>query len=186
MAPMDLRINNLRPGETIQYVLRRHWITHVYTGLHIAAMIVLVASMLMFHSSISETFSGTLFSLLILAFIMIFTLYIYIYWVNNELDFYIITNERIIGVEQLSFLNRTVRECSLHKVQEVSGFAKGLLANLLNYGSVTIRTASDTSEFNMDLAPEPLEHARIILNIIQKSVRQDQDTKREDALTKEM
>jgi hypothetical protein len=55
---------------------------------------------------------------------MIFSLFIYVYWVDNELDFYIITSERVIGVEQLSFLNRTVRECSIEKVQEVNGFTR--------------------------------------------------------------
>ncbi len=105
---------------------------------------------------------------MIIGFIMCFTLFIYVYWIDNELDFFIITNERIIGIEQLAFMNRTVRECSLDQVQEVNGFAYGLIANLLNYGAVTIRTASDTSDFTMHLAPEPLEQARIILNIIQE------------------
>ncbi len=116
---------------------------------------------------------------------MFFTLFIYVYWVDNELDFYIITNERIIAIEQLSFLNRTVRECSLEQVQEVNGFARGLLENILNFWCVTIRTASDISEFNMQIAPEPLENARIILNIIQeyKGTHRDRmrDFNREEA-----
>lgn len=99
---------------------------------------------------------------------MIFSLFIYVYWVDNELDFYIITSERVIGVEQLSFLNRTVRECSIEKVQEVNGFTRGLLENLLNYGTVTIRTASETSEFKMTLAPMPFDNMRFINNVIQE------------------
>lgn len=116
---------------------------------------------------------------MLITFVMFFTLFIYVYWVDNELDFYIVTNERIIGIEQLSFLNRTVRECSLEQVQEVNGFARGLIENLLNFGRVTIRTASDISEFNMELAPDPLENARIILNIIQEYKGTHRDRMRE-------
>jgi uncharacterized membrane protein YdbT with pleckstrin-like domain len=168
MIPSHLQINNLRPGERIEYVLHRHWITLAYTGGYIALLILLLIVGMTLHDSIIAIIPGPLFSLMMVAFAMFFTLFIYVYWVDNELDFYIVTNERIIAIEQLSFLNRTVRECSLDKVQEVNGFAKGLLENLLNFWSVTIRTASDTSEFKMDIAPQPLEHARIILNIIQE------------------
>jgi membrane protein YdbS with pleckstrin-like domain len=168
MVPTQLHINNLRPGESIEYVLHRHWITLVYTGGYVALLVVLLLIGIAFHGSITAIIPGPLFSLAMIAFAMVFSLFIYVYWVDNELDFYIVTNERIIAIEQLSFLNRTVRECSLDQVQEVNGFAKGLLENLLNFGSVTIRTASDTSEFKMDIAPQPLEHARIILNIIQE------------------
>jgi hypothetical protein len=86
-----------------------------------------------FHTELSILLPSTLLTLLLLTFIMFFTLFIYVYWVDNELDFYIITNERIIAIEQLSFLNRTVRECSLEQVQEVNGFARGLLENILNF-----------------------------------------------------
>ncbi len=88
---------------------------------------------IVFHTELSILLPSTLLTLLLLTFIMFFTLFIYVYWVDNELDFYIITNERIIAIEQLSFLNRTVRECSLEQVQEVNGFARGLLENILNF-----------------------------------------------------
>ena len=168
MAANVLAVKNLRTGESIQYVLHRHWITLVYTGIYIGFVLLIALLMLVYQGTVFAFIPASLFSLLLIAFVMVMTLIIYVYWVDNELDFYIVTNERIIGIEQLSFLNRTVRECSLDQVQEVNGFAKGLLENLLNFGSVTIRTASDTSEFKMDIAPEPLEHARIILNIIQE------------------
>lgn len=179
MIPVDLHISNLRPGERIEYVLHRHWITLLYTSGYILVLVLVTLFMLVFHSALSVFLPSTLITLLLLTFIMFFTLFIYVYWVDNELDFYIITNERIIAIEQLSFLNRTVRECSLEQVQEVNGFARGLLENILNYGCVTIRTASDISEFNMELAPEPLENARIILNIIQEYKGTHRDRMRE-------
>lgn len=168
MIPNHLKISNLRVGEEVQYVLHRHWITLAYTGLYILLMIGLAIAMLVYKAFMPSFLSSSLIDVLVVGFLMTFTLFIYVYWVDNELDFFIVTNERVIGIEQLSFLNRTVRECSLDQVQEVNGEARGLIQNLLNFGTVTIRTASETSEFNMMLAPDPIEHARIILNIIQE------------------
>lgn len=125
MVPTDLAINNLRAGEQVQYILHRHWITLVYTGGYILSLLLISGILLGFHSTfVSFGVPSTLLSLLNITFFMVFTLFIYVYWVDNELDFYIVTNERIIGIEQLSFLNRTVRECSLEQVQEVNGFTR--------------------------------------------------------------
>jgi hypothetical protein len=55
---------------------------------------------------------------------MISSLFLYIEWLNNELDMYVVTNKRIIGIDQVSFLNRTISECSLADVQEVNSKTK--------------------------------------------------------------
>lgn len=133
MVPQDLHIHNLRVGEEIQYVLHRHWITLAYTAGYVFLMIVTALLVIVFKSYVTTVLPASFISMLVIGFFMIFTLFIYVYWVDNELDFFIVTNERIIGIEQLSFLNRTVRECSLDQVQEINGEARGLMENLLNY-----------------------------------------------------
>lgn len=88
-------------------------------------------------------------------------------WINNELDLFVITDRRIRGIEQLSFLNRTISECAITDIEEVNAQTKGLMANIFNFGSVMMHTASEKSDFTMDYAPEPLDNASIILNVIQ-------------------
>ncbi len=124
MVPQDLRIHNLRAGEEVQYVLHRHWITLAYTGLYIGLMIALAIAILVYKAFMPAFLSTSFIDLSVIGFVMVFSLFIYVYWVDNELDFFIVTNERIIGIEQLSFLNRTVRECSLDQVQEINGEAR--------------------------------------------------------------
>jgi hypothetical protein len=95
-----------------------------------------------------------------------FSLFLFIEWLNHELDMFVISNNRIIGVEQISFLNRNVSECNLGQVQDVSSLTKGFFANILNYGTVSIQTAGNASNFLMDFCPRPLDNARSILNIV--------------------
>lgn len=79
---------------------------------------------------------------------------------------FVITNTRVIGIEQKSFLDRTVSECSLGQVQEVNSATKWFFANILNYGTVNIQTAWNASNFAMEFCPESLENARKVLNIV--------------------
>ena len=79
---------------------------------------------------------------------------------------YVISNNRVIGIEQISFLNRTVSECSLWQVQEVNSSTSWLFANLLNYGTLSIQTAWNQTTLKMNFAPDSMQEARKILNIV--------------------
>jgi uncharacterized membrane protein YdbT with pleckstrin-like domain len=56
----------------------------------------------------------------------------------------------------------------MDRVQEVNASSKGLLANIFNYGTVDIHTASEDSRFEMNVVGEPIERARGILNVVQE------------------
>ncbi len=45
--------------------------------------------------------------------------YIYVQWLNNELDILILTNKRIIEYDQVKFLSRKISQASIDQVQEV-------------------------------------------------------------------
>lgn len=155
-----LKIENLRPGEKLELEVRRHWI--IFVMLWIYVLIALVIS-ISFFTILWFTFSGIMSNII---FWMMFLVFFYIQWLNHELDLFLITNNRIIGVEQISFLNRTVSECNLWQVQEVNSKTSGLFANLLNYGTLSIQTAGNRTTLHMDYAPDSMQKARIILNIV--------------------
>lgn len=90
----------------------------------------------------------------------------YIEWLNHELDTFVITNNRIISVEQISFLNRAVSECNLWQVQEVNSRTKWIFANLFNYWSLSVQTAWNVTTMMMEYCPDSMQNARKILNIV--------------------
>ncbi len=157
-----LNLDHLREWEVVKKVVRRHWMAFAPLFLYS----VLVLSIII---SIYLTMWFTLMSnLIVIVFTMFSILFLFIDWLNNELDMYVISNKRIIGIDQISFLNRTVSECSLADVQEVNSKTKWIFANLFDYGSVTIQTAWNASNFHMAIVPEPLKTARQILNIVEE------------------
>lgn len=157
---MTLQLKNLRDGEVLEVAVRRHWI--IYVILFLFFLVAVVISIFLF-TMLGFTFLGIMTNI---AFWILFSLFLYIQWLNHELDLFLVTNNRIIGVEQISFLNRTVSECNLGQVQEVNSQTKGLIANLLNYGTLIIQTAWNQSNLMMEFAPDSMQEARKILNIV--------------------
>lgn len=155
-----LQLDNLRPGEEIKIILKRHWI--VFLLLFFFFLIWISISIWIYYilkfSIISYIFN--------IIFWLSFSLFLYIEWINHELDMFIITNNRIISVEQISFLNRNVTECNLWQVQEVNSRTRWVLANLFNYWSLSIQTAWNVTTMMMDYCPNSMQQARKILNIV--------------------
>lgn len=164
IRPQDLRMKNLQPWEEVKMVIQRHWIALVYIFWYAIFLFVSTIFLLFFWYNLPIIWK--IINIVIVIYISVFLLVIYINWMRYELDLYIITSKRIIGLEEVTFLNRHVSECSLEKVQEVNVKTTGILSNLLNYWVVTIHTASEASDFQMELVPDAITNTRIITNFI--------------------
>lgn len=78
-------------------------------------------------------------------------------WTNYYLDSWIVTDKRIIDIEQHGLFNRSVSECHLDRVQDVTAEVKGFLPTFLKYGDVMIQTAGEQGKFVMRNVPHPYE-----------------------------
>lgn len=97
---------------------------------------------------------------------MFFLTFVLLSWINDELDLFLITDQRIIGIEQISALSRRVSECGLNRVQEVNAEVTGILQTVFHYGHVHIHTASEHSDMIVSFAPNPVENGNRINTII--------------------
>ena len=97
---------------------------------------------------------------------LILSIILYIEWLNHELDMYVVTNNRVIGLEQIAFLNRAVTECNLWQIQEVNSKAKWLFANIFNYWTLSIQTAGSKTTLRMYFCPDVMQTSRKVLNIV--------------------
>ena len=159
---MAVKMENLHEGEKVDIVIRRHWIAFVLLWVYVISWL-LLSGVLIGLTGIS---SATLF--LAVIFWMYYSLFIYVSWLNYELDLFIFTNNRVVCIEQKSFLNRAVWETTLDKIQEVGMETKGLLANIFDYGTLSIMTAGSTPSFDMSFSPKPMQSSRYINNLVDK------------------
>lgn len=91
--------------------------------------------------------------------------YFLVMWLDYYFDITIVTNERIIDINQVGLFNRSVSELYLTQVQDVSGAQKGLLQNMFHYGDVTIQTAGGKNYFIINHVNNSYDVARKIIDL---------------------
>jgi uncharacterized membrane protein YdbT with pleckstrin-like domain len=71
------------------------------------------------------------------------------------LDVWIITDDRIVDIEQYGILAKSITEVELHRIQDVTTHVHGIFPTLFHYGNVVIKTASDTKDIIFRNVPFP-------------------------------
>jgi uncharacterized membrane protein YdbT with pleckstrin-like domain len=161
-------ISLLKDNEQIVMTLHRHWIILVYHFLYLITFIITTWILLAYKWPIIELIRyEAIYWAGITIYWIGFLTFILLDWINDELDLFIITDSRVIGIEQISTLTRRVTECSLDRVQEVNANTAGILQTIFGFWDVHIHTASETSNMIVNYAPDPIENARRINNVIQ-------------------
>ncbi|MCA9365174.1 MAG: PH domain-containing protein [Candidatus Moranbacteria bacterium] len=162
-------------GEKILHVVRRHWFNIfiqfipviVFLFLWVTALILIPASF----PTIIENYT-TLFWFLASTFLIFIWFTAAVIWVDYYLDVWIITNLRIVNVEQKGFFLRHVSELRYWSVQDVTTKVGGMLPTLLNYGDITVQTAGTDIYFVFRSVPDPYAIKAEIINLQKKTNNQ--------------
>lgn len=105
----------------------------------------------------------------------IFCLFAIVFSVIAFIDFYfdvqIVTDRRIIDVNQNRLFDRQLSELNLEDVEDVSIQISGALPTLFNYGDVVIQTAGERMNFHFQKVPRPREIASIISDLAEQVKR---------------
>ncbi|MFA5188234.1 MAG: PH domain-containing protein [Patescibacteria group bacterium] len=89
-------------------------------------------------------------------------------FIDYYLDVWIVTDQRIINIEQRGLFNREIAEQDLDRIQDVSGSQKGVLQTFFKFGDVHIQTAGEVQKFIFRQVPKPFEIVRIINTFLEK------------------
>lgn len=103
-----------------------------------------------------------------LLFLLLFTLAEFF---DFYFDLYIVTDRRVIDIDQNRFFNRSVAELLFEDVQDVESSTKGILATIFNYGNVEIQSAGTKPNFTFSQVGSPNQVAAIILDISDQQTR---------------
>lgn len=158
-----------KPGEKLEFSLRRHPI--VFLG-PIAVFLILAA--LPFAARAIFLSGGPLvlhpfLDIGLKLLISIYYLGIWIFFFSQFTDYYldinIVTNDRIIDINQKGLFGRSIAELDLTRVQDVHSEIKGIIPTLLNYGSVEIQTAANEENFHFEQVPHPHKVRQRVLEL---------------------
>lgn len=89
----------------------------------------------------------------------IYGLFVWLFFLFHLLDYYldvwIITNERVIDIEQRGFFSRVSAELKFGAVQDVTTETHGVIPTVLKYGTVFVQTAGEKERFVFEDVPDP-------------------------------
>lgn len=157
----------LRENELILAVVRKHWYVMakyavVMIGLFFVPPIVWgiipLASV-----NISRALLDAAANFFMSLYIMALALISFLFWTDYYLDMWIVTDQRILDIEQNGLFSREVSEIPLSRVQDVTIEIHGIIETLLKFGTIRIQTAGER-EFVIHDAPRPYETKDTILN----------------------
>lgn len=151
-----------RTDEDVIFVLKRHpWVLSRAGFIFIGVIVILLIFILIFGLS-------KITSLLIVLFVIFVLLYGgYIFFLYNNF-LYILTNQRIITIEQAGFFSRRVTEAELDKIQNISVEIKGITKTLFGFGNVQIRTAGVDPTIVLKDVANPYEVQQKIIKFTKK------------------
>ncbi len=126
----------LKDGEKVSFIVRRHPIT-LAPGLILALVLIVLPFFLMFPMFSWGVFGLVLFvvSVVIGISVAIRTLLVW------DSDVLILTNIRLIDVDQKGIFTRLVTEALLDKIQDVSWSKVGIIESIFRIGTVKVQTA---------------------------------------------
>jgi len=167
---------DLAPQEKIVLKVRRHKLALVFETLFLGFFLVL-PPLLFWVGENTITIAGSdsaLFVSVYSAIILIAWIVFFIIWTNYYLDVLIVTDERIIDVEQKGFFRREVSTVRLDKIEDMSISINGVLATFLDYGTIRIQSAAEAREFIIRDIPEPNKVKSVIYDLHSKMIEASQ------------
>lgn len=160
-----------RPDEHVVMLLRRHWIILAHKVVHVflLALIPPVLLTALFLGTDFEFIPGTANYVMLVEGVSIyylFTLLSYFHhFIDYHLDIWIVTDQRVVSIEQQGLFNRVVSELNIGRIQDVTSEMKGKVQTFMHYGQVHIETAGNAERFVFEEVPHPDEVARLILQV---------------------
>jgi hypothetical protein len=166
---------DLDPNEKIIAKVRRHKFALILESLFLSIFIIFppVVYYLIGVSNFKIQTGGSIFFLFLYIYsvVLLFVWVIFFkIWTDYYLDILVVTNKRIIDVEQKGFFHRDIATVRLDNIQDIRVNIKGILATFLDYGEVHIQTASESREFVMHFVPKPNKIKAMIYDLHDKMI----------------
>ena len=161
---------NLDHGEKILMILHHHWISF-------AGPLSLVIILFMLPAFLLPLALGTPSTPVILPYFFFLASIWYLlvlflalgFWMDYYLDALVITDKRILNVNQTGLFRHVVSEFRLEKVQDVTIEVPNFLGTAFHFGNIRIHTAGEVS-FSIMEVPNPHEARDLILKYSRSAV----------------
>lgn len=182
-TPLDSPVDNTnrnfkgqQKNEVVQCFTRRHWIVLAPYFLAALIMAIIIPSYILFvdHPSLRSFFDITMYRVLAFAAVLLVTHFLHYFFLrlfNYYLQIVVITNSRVIHLNQTLYFQRERDSIDLPEIQDIVIQRRGILKTLLNYGEITITLSSAHATKTLTHIPNPDYYFRKLNKIKSESFR---------------
>lgn len=166
--------------EKIIYTLRRHPITFVPTILlfaFLATAVPWMARILLLNINADLFLDNGVHAVAVLGssfYYLALLVFFYGRFVDYYLDMWIVTNRRLIDVDQIGLFGRSVSEVELYKVQDIRSDQRGFFATIFNFGNISVETSGAELRFMVSQIHNPNGLRREILELIREDAERQE------------
>lgn len=154
-----MKLFKQNPGEHVEFILRRHPFTFVPSVLIFLATAVVPPVFLVIATDGPIRFSNAFVHAGAVLLAGVYYLGVWLFFFSQFTDYYldisIVTNDRIIDIEQKGLFGRVISELDLSRIQDVNSEVKGIIPTMFGYGLVEIQTAAEEQHFEFEQVPNP-------------------------------
>ena len=137
----------LHPQEQVLLVMRRHWFVLFGPAVTFGILLILPSLVL----SVGSTYLPLLrapgvvpyVNFFLAIYLMAVLTYMLLVWLDYYLDAWIITDQRVVDIEQRRLFDRRISEIAMERIQNVTIEIPGFIATMLNFGNIKIETAGE-------------------------------------------
>jgi membrane protein YdbS with pleckstrin-like domain len=105
------------------------------------------------------------------AYFLLIIPFISVAFIDYYYDLHVVTDRRLVDVDQHSLFMREINELALEEVQDVTSKTRGILQSVFDFGHVAIETSSAKEKFEFDNVRHPREIASIVLDLSDQAKR---------------
>ena len=165
---------DINSDEKIILKARRHWITLI-SGIFMLALLNIVPfALFSFVSRLNFSLAGGDQGYLILALGSMWMLFIWFIFckfsMNYYLDVWVVTDRRIIDIEQKGFFNREVSSIRLDKIQDITISVDGIIRSIFKFGEITVQSAGEMEKFIMSDITNPYQIKDVITKLSDSAI----------------
>lgn len=173
--------NHLRTNEQVESILRRFPLAYWKSSVAVLLLILLPAAF--FFQLLEFKVVGAWIIIAAWTVAAIWFVRSFLLW---SLDSMVLTNQRLIDIDQRGIFFREISECSLEAIQDVRVQQKGVAAHVFDYGTIKVQTASRDEHFELTHVRYPIQMQELLFTIRQKYISKTrhgaQDDKEETSL----
>lgn len=178
MPHSEFGLHDFRDGERVISIVRHHWWVLFREIIGIAFLFILPFFLLpMVFAMSAQTgapppvspgviiFFGSLWALILWHLL-------FARWTDYYFDLWVITNWRIIDIDQKGFFHRNIATLmTLDHIQDIETNVVGVIGNILEFGNIQVQTAAAHRVFLIEEVPNPRGVERLIRSAQEERLR---------------